>query len=298
MKKFILLLALLLATPVHAQELKKAKIYAGGCSGIHSMIAPTASDVYRKRGGGLYLHNSGWDKLTKAQQLKLLQTFEGAPIGIEIGNTSINWPNRLKNGYINLGIKPHFVTVNVFMRKARKKGQKYGTPNVPTVKEWATIHANLAKVAPKETIIVPTFEFPNFGEHRHQLLTHRISQHTPFKQIVHKSKGFTLDIPPAVFLRREDNYKIWVIDALKYARTKRLTSILIISPDDSGTNFTKHTNEFLTTLYRHNALPTVIAVENYVWRSKDWPNRVGHQSINNTILGLANRLTLNPNYKK
>lgn len=268
---------LLFWLPAYGDELLRGQIYAGGVAGATDLLIAENSDDYRGSGGGLYLHNSAWGKLTIAQRRKILNVFHNTPIGIEIGNSPVNWPEWLKGAYVDLGIKPHFVTVNVFADK-----------HIPTVAEWKKIHTGLRAVLPNESLVIPTFEFPNFGDHKHRLVSDRVSRSTTFQQIIALSGGFSLDIPPAEYFRREDNYRLWVIDALAYSNRHKYMSVLIISPDNSGSKFLDHTSEFLKILRQYKALPTILVFENYI-DTGSYPNPVGSEDQPNTILGTANR---------
>tara|TARA_R110002124_G_scaffold260866_1_gene426818 strand:+ start:1568 stop:2479 length:912 start_codon:yes stop_codon:yes gene_type:complete len=270
-------------------SIKHAKVYAGGVMGISDMLNAKSSDSFRNNEGGLFLHNSGWGNLKVRERRQLINVFKGSPIAIEIGydrTGKVNWPHWLKGAYIDLGINPHFVTVNAFAER-----------NIPTPSDWKKIHDLLKEVTPKETLILPTFEFANFGKYRNRLVTDRLSNSANFQNIVSTSGGLTLDVPPLVFLSREKEYKEWIIDALKYSRRKGLTSVVIISPNKSGNNFPQHTSTFLQTLARQNALPSVYVVENYVNGPPNYPNRLGNDKNPVTILGLANKLLKSPALK-
>src|ERR1700744_6276520 len=100
----LLLTVFLRGFTISAAEIK---IYAGGVAGISSLTNPAASATFRAAGGGLYLHNDGWAKLSLAEQRQVLNCFRGLPVGIELGFKEGGgpWAARLHDGYLALGIK-------------------------------------------------------------------------------------------------------------------------------------------------------------------------------------------------
>lgn len=264
------------------KAIRRASVYAGGVLGFRDMLRPDASADFRRRGGGLFLHNTAWGNLAEQERRELLGIYAGKAIAIEIGydkSGKTDWPHWLKGAYIDLGITPHFVTVNIFADQ-----------HVPSVVEWRTTHERLKASVPKNTLVVPTFEFANFGAHSNRLAKEKISLSEPFQQIIQIAGGLTIDAPPRVLLTREQAYRDWVVDAIQYARRKRLRSILIMSPDSSAEDFPHHTTQAISRLTSVNAMPDVVVVENYVDGPPTYPNRVGNDANPVTTLGLANRL--------
>lgn len=283
MRHLFVLILLTFATTVQAQEVLKGDVYAGGVEGIESMLRPTNHDEYRRKGGGLFIHNSGWAKLNLGEKRQLLRYFKDKPIAIEIGynfqvdqSPMAQW---LHDGYLKEGIVPHFVAVNIFQNG-----------HVPTVKQFRRIHTALKNELPEDSLVVPIFEFANFGKHKNCLISDCISKSRTFKEIIKIAGGYVIDVPPIVFMRREPAYKTWVLDALRYGRRSRTTSIIIISPDKSRHSFMQHTRQFLSFLRRSGAEPEVVVVENYVENKPRYLNKVGNEDNPYAVLGVARQI--------
>lgn len=261
----------------------KVPIYAGGVAGITDLADPNNSKSFRAAGGGLYLHNSGWTPLQRMQKEQILDVFKGSPIAIEIGygvkDRVKAWATLVKTSYIDLGIKPVFICANAFAEG-----------NEPSEAEWKDFVKGVrATGTPKETLVLPTFEYQNFGKNQKTLLTNRVSVSTRFQAIIRVSGGLVLDAPPGYFLyEREPAYREWVVDAIQWTRKQNLKAVLIVSPHKSSLNYPDHTQQMLTFLRQRSAMPSAIVSENYVEQPpKDYPNVVGSETRRSTTLGVA-----------
>jgi hypothetical protein len=266
----------------HAGE-PKVSIYAGGVAGITDLADPNNSKSFRAGGGGLYLHNSGWTPLDRRQKERILDVFKRSPIAIEIGygvNDRVKaWATLVKTSYVDLGINPVFICANAFAEG-----------NEPSEAEWKDFVKGIRDTGiPKETLVLPTLEYQNFGKNQKTLLANRISVSTRFQAIIRHSGGLVLDAPPGYFLyEREPAYREWVVDAIQWTRKQKLKAVLIVSPHKSGKNYADHTQEMLTFLRQRSAMPSAIVSENYVEKPpKDYPNVVGSESRRSTTLGVA-----------
>ena len=277
MKKLLILLILLLIALVSTAH-GQSKVYVGGTNGITSLLDSENSDTYRKNGGGLFIHNSGWSTLDEQQRVDLLQIFKDGPIAIELGYNKSNptaWVVKLRDTYIKHGVKPHFIICDVFANN-----------NIPTQLEWKDLHTQMQEISPK-SLILPTFEYANFGKNRATLAKHLVSRDKRFKQIIKQSKGMAIDVPPNVYLTSTDSYRAWIIDAIKYANKANYLSVLIISPHDSRDDFKKHTDLLFKDLRKHNVNAKVVVVENYT----NHGNKIGNEDNVNSVLGVASYIT-------
>jgi hypothetical protein len=132
----IFLMFCALICPTSARE-KQPIVFVGGVAGIASQTDGSASQKFRKAGGGLYLHNNGWASLNKEQHQEVLTLFTGHLIGIELGygagDAAQVWAERCKTGYLDMGIRPVFITANAFDQN-----------NLPTVEGWKNFTATRA----------------------------------------------------------------------------------------------------------------------------------------------------------
>jgi hypothetical protein len=141
---------------------------------------------------------------------------------------------------------------------------------------------------PPATLILPTFEYQNFGPNIKTLAQNHVSRSEWFQGILHQAGGIVLDTPSGYFFSREPAYRNWVVDALQWTRRQGLKSIVIASPHNSKAQFAEHTRRYLAYLREHNAMPDIIVSENYSGEAPaDYPNRVGSEAEPNTALGVA-----------
>lgn len=96
-------------------------VYAGGVVGIETMMNAVSSSMYRSKGGGAYLHGSGWHRLTVDQRKKILEAFDGSLLPVEMGFGNgrahhIAYGEKVKKEYLGLGVNPHFIAVNAYWK--------------------------------------------------------------------------------------------------------------------------------------------------------------------------------------
>lgn len=278
----LLVLAVGSAGTVRAAAPPAYQVYAGGVAGIEDLLNPTNSQAFRAAGGGLYLHNSGWGRLSRAQQQQVIKVFHGAPVALELGfgagAHAQAWAAACKRSYLDLGLRPVFIAANAF-----------ASDNHPTVEQWvAYMHALRAVGVPSTTLILPTFEYQNFRPNLQTLAQNHVSRSAWFQGLVRQASGIVLDTPSGYFFSREQAYQDWVVDALRWTRQQHLKSVVIASPHTSKSQFAEHTRRFLLYLKEHHALPDVMVCENYTSKAAaDYPNRVGSEAAPNTTLGVA-----------
>lgn len=261
----------------------KVSIYAGGVAGITDLSDAKNSHSYRKAGGGLYLHNSGWTPLDRRQKEHILDAFKGSPIAIEIGygvkDRVKAWATLVTTSYVALGIKPVFICANAFAEG-----------NDPTEAEWKDFVQGIRDTGiPKDTLVLPTFEYQNFGKNQSTLLANRVSTAARFQAIIRHSGGLVLDAPPGYFLyEREPEYREWVVDAVRWTKQQGLQAVLIVSPHSSARQYPDHTQQMVAILRQQSAMPNAIVSENYVENPpKGYPNVVGSETRRPTTLGVA-----------
>lgn len=287
----IILTIVLLLCGGQAHGQLKTNVYAGGVNGITAMLNPRNSHGYRNMNGGLLIQNSAWGDLEENQKRELLQTFEGSPTAMAIGfvrkydptdkRHPDTWYANAKAYYKPYGIKPDFVQCCCF-----KDGY------VPTHEEWQEFHDRYTQIM-EGSMLFPTFEYQNFHKSV-ELINNRISLNTNFQKLISTSKGLVMDAPPHVFLKRENEYREWVIDAFKYSKEHGYTSVLIVSPDYSDRRFKQDTIDMLNILNHYGVLPNAYVVENYIfdwwWQKlhkRNYPNKIGRESDTNSIMGVA-----------
>jgi hypothetical protein len=261
---------------------KEPIVYVGGVAGIASLTDGSASQKFRTAGGGLYLHNNGWASLNREQQRQVLALFAGHPVGIELGygadHAAQAWAARCKTGYLDLGIRPTFITANAFDGN-----------NLPTVEGWKNYTAALRQQGvPEATLILPTFEYANFAPNIATLSQNMVSQRTDFQAILSLAGGIVLDCPPGYFFGREENYRTWILDAMRWTHAKGLKCVWITSPHASGVKFGADTERCLKFFQAHAVMPSMIAVENYNPNPEPgYVNVVGREDMPATALGVG-----------
>lgn len=252
-------------------------LYAGGVTGIADLLNPTNSQTFRAEGGGLYLHHNGWAKLTPEQRKRVLEIFQGAPVAVEVGFGSGNtWGLRYERYYLAYGVKPVFIAANAYARG-----------NQPTVEQWRTYSAELrGHGIPGTTLILPTFEYQNFGPNIPILSENKVSSGAVFQGIIQAAGGIVLDTPPQYAMGREAAYRDWVVDAIRWTAQQRLMTVVILSPHQSGTHWPEDTARYLRFLNGQHAVPAAFVCENYLDHAPaNYPNVVGNDHVPYTALG-------------
>lgn len=257
-------------------------VFTGGVFGIEDIVDADNSTDYRAAGGGLYLHNNGWHRLSEEQRAQALALFAGRPIAVELGFNPIDgWPGLFQREYLPFGIEPAFIAANAFDRNNR-----------PTPEQWARYSRGLREAGVGDaTRILPTFEYANFGENLPTLSENHLSTREDFQAIVQAAGGIVLDTPPQYFFAREQAYRDWVIDAIRWCNDQGLYTVVIVSPHNSGDAFARDTDRFTAYLEEHGAHPNAWVCENYVDDPPaGYPNRVGYEDGDATTLGVGLRL--------
>lgn len=253
------------------------QVYAGGVAGIQDLLIPSNSYDFRRAGGGLYLHNTGWSRLTEEQQRTIIDIFRGSPVAVELGfGSGAAWGRIYQTRYLAYGIRPNIIMSNAFSNN-----------HMPTLDEWHRYAAGLREHGvPDGTLILPTFEYQNFGVNIPSLAAHMVSQWRAFEDIDNDAGGLALDTPSEYAMRREPAYRDWVVDAIRWSTAHRLTSVVILSPGSSGTRWPSATAEYLEYLSSAAALPSAFVCENYRDAAPaDYPNKVGNSAIPYTTIG-------------
>lgn len=257
------------------------KSYVGGVSGIASLATDSNSDSYRALCGGLYLHHSGWGPLESTTKDQIIKIFAGRRVAVEIGydgSSPGGWINAYMSNYHNLGLRPDYITANAFAED-----------NLPDVADWKNWIASFRKAGVESgTRILPTFEYQNFKDNIPTLMQNTVSLRTDFQEIIAASDGITLDTPSGYVFGREENYRQWVLDAIKWGHSKGHKVVIIFSPHNTKTKYPEETLRYLNYLKGNDALPDAYVIENYSPESPDtYVNIVGNEDTAYHQLGVA-----------
>lgn len=285
-QNFTLGLSLLVLTGTHAAESiasAKYRVFAGGVAGVQALVEASNSTAFRSAGGGVYLHNNGWSRLDAAQRKAMLAVFSNSPVAVELGfggspKSAEAWAKSWQRSYQTFGIEPKFIAANAFANN-----------NHPTPEQWVAYMAALRGAGvTTNTLILPTFEYQNFGPNRATLAQCMVSKQLVFQAIIRRAGGIVLDTPPGFFFAREPAYRDWVVDAVRWTKCEGLCAVVIVSPHKSLAKYAAHTKRFQDYLLTHQAMPDVFAVENYnPTAAADYPNCVGNENQPDTQLGVA-----------
>lgn len=260
----------------------RPRIFAGGVAGVAVLAQAEASARFRAQGGGLYLHNNGWAALTPDEREAVVRHFVGAPVAVElgfgVGDHARAWGKLWRENYAPHGFRPAFIAANAFAQN-----------NQPTAAQWRDYSASLrAAGVPEATLILPTFEYQNFRPNIPTLAEHTVTRSPVFQEILRAAGGIVLDTPSGYFFGREEAYREWVVDAIRWTRAQRLTAVVIASPHHSREKFAADTDRFLVYLREHHAAPDIVVVENYEPKpAPDYPNVVGPETQPHSALGVA-----------
>jgi len=256
-----------------------AVVFTGGVAGIEAIVEADHSTDYRASGGGLYLHTNGWQLLDDGQRRQALAHFADRPLAIELGFNPIDgWPELYRQTYLPYGVAPTFIAANAFDGN-----------NLPTPEQWVRYTHGLREAGvDDDTLILPTFEYANFGDNLPTLADNLLSAREDFQEIVAAAGGIVLDTPPQYFFAREQAYRDWVVDALQWCNGRGLYTVIIVSPHFSGEAFPEVTDRFIDYIAEHEAVPVAWVCENYEPNpAADYPNGVGDEDDPATTLGVG-----------
>lgn len=288
LKTPIVLLLFILGLSSSISQASQPKIYSGGFIGMKSLAIPENSGKYRQLGGNLYIHNSGWSTLNSEQKKKIAALFKDRSTGIEIGYGSGKsfggWPALVQREYVDAGIQAEFFLVNCFT----------GQNQFPKATQWHDFIQAIHSKTRQTTPVVPILGYPNFNRGKKNdeaLLTHMVSNFTPFQQLIRESRAIALDAPGNYFFGRNQIYKNWITDAISWSRSRGFTVYLILSPHLSGAGYLKNSEQFLNYLESRDLLPDVIVSENFLNPPPAVnPNAVGSEKQPSSTLGVGLRL--------
>lgn len=273
-------LSLLKFAPASAQS-KTPHVFVGGVSGIQSLTNPANSTRFRAGGGGLYLHHSGWTRLSMAEKDAVQKAFAGRDYAVEIGYNTASpaaWISSYVKNYLGRGIHPVFITANAF-----------SSARLPTPDQWNSWIAGFRQAGvDARTKILPTFEYANFRRNMESLGQNRVSQRADFQAMITASRGIVLDTPSQYFFGREEAYREWVLDAIQWTHLHGFQVVVIVSPRNAGTQYDEQTALYVDYLNQHHALPDIFSVENYSMLDPTiYPNIVGNEDVPHQQLGCA-----------
>lgn len=118
----------------------------------------------------------------------------------------------------------------------------------------------------------------------------------PIRQMALYGGALTIDAPPSYFFNQSPAYQGFCEAQIRWAEANHLRTTVILSPDDSGSNFLDDAKRFVRALASANAIPTQWAVENYVaigdYAPGDgvYPNPIGSELKANTVAQVATYL--------
>jgi len=96
------------------------------------------------------------------------------------------------------------------------------------------------------------------------------------------------DAPPHFFFQREQRYRDFVIEEVRWTRRHNLRATVLISPNVSRQNFLSDTKQYVQALKDADAIPTNWVVENYEAKTPyHWPNVVGREDQPDTVTSIA-----------
>lgn len=287
-RKFLLCLLLLftnLLTPAYSAS--TPQVFAGGYIGMQSLANPQSSNEFRRLGGGLYIHNSGWGTLSPSEKHQILTLFRNGPIGIEIGygegKEFGGWPALVNKEYVNSRVHESFFLVNCFDKN------KYPTPA-----SWGNFVHAIQVSSNSHSQIVPIIGYPNMNRGVNNdtaMENHMVSNFQPFQQLIKISGAIALDAPGNYFFGRNQVYKNWITDAVAWSRSQGFKVYLIISPHLSGKGFPSSSQQFLNYLSERGLMPDVIISENFLTPiPNNFINLVGSEQQPYSTLGVGLKL--------
>lgn len=257
------------------------KVFSGGVAGIETLMESSSSTTFRFKGGGIYLHGVGWGLLNTQQRKAVFHANCGSPFMVELGFGQGElhdeaWAKRFMDRYISIGITPDFCTSNCF-----------GKGSVPTVERWKSFIQDFRNMDYKNPIY-PIFEYANHPNHRNELSQNFVSTRLDFQKIIAYSGGIAIDTAGLYFFNQPNDYKSWIIDALRWTKSIGCKAITYASPHLAQAQYKYYTLKYIDYLIDKGVKPDIVVIGNYrANEPENYITVVGREWIENTCLEVA-----------
>lgn len=261
-------------------------VVLGGVTTMQDLLNPANTADFRAAGGGLYLHNNGWDDTlsSNAQKRAVLAEFPNEQTTVELGYSDppAQWSNHFQSDYINLGVNAETVLSNGLSGKDTS-----GTATVAGAESY--INAFKALHVPTVGIVLS----PNNNATDADTYPFSSSYWDDQRTIASYGGAWATDTPPSYFFERNQGYRDWVIAETQWSNANGVKSINIISPNDAGTNFFSDSVKDVRYFEANNAIPKQWVVENYTYVNDapaNYVNQIGSEDNVNNLAYTANWL--------
>lgn len=252
---------------------KPAAVYVGGTLsaqgqwGMKSLASAEATQAFRSLGGRLYVHEIGWASTSLDDRQKIGRLFTAPPVW-ESGmpETQVvthlsnwmwpTWKARATATCINGGISPaQMVSIDANTRPFTYDVGRFGSPNAS---------ANN-----------PPWSDASFND---------------LRTISRRGGVLCLDVPPDYYFAREEGYRKWTADAIRWCRANDVRTVMAIYP--RVPTFATDAIKLIEDLEKRGSRPTIYAGDVYAAKADNlFP--LGHEqdpkSLTSVMLTILRR---------
>lgn len=216
-------------------------VVLGGDREFDTLADPKNSEKFRAAGGGIFIHNQGWQVTTPEQKDKISELFSKKTmiilIGFDVEAQAVAWGRVVERDYIEAGIQPSIITA--------------GSAET-TAADWAAFTEGLRTGgAPNSSQVLP---FLNVNDEASQA-------------VAQDAGGGNIFLQATTFVNSE-TVRASTADTIKRLRKNKLKSVIFLAPQDRDTQFEDNAKQVIETLAGQDALPDVICCTN--WQAPDY----------------------------
>ena len=225
--------------------------WSDGQKGMHDLAVAADNASYRSLGGGLYVHEIGWDATTSADQNTISTTWPAPPVW------ESSFPVSHAVSIVSTRLTGHWPSVEILCLNSPSSN----------IADWQSIKSQLGSKVQKLAPILG----PNSGEWQ----TYAWSDpHWDFiRQAALYGGAIATDAPPSFYFGQPEGYRQFIADMMNWGYANGVTVVGLLYPYNSS-DFWENTAAYVADLQARGAQPDKWAVDCY-WGDSD-PNRLIH----------------------
>lgn len=233
---------------------------ANDVPGYHDMSKLDNTQGYLNLFGNLYIHPNGWAPTSAADKASVKSHFPAAAM---FETTFINQTAASTKDYYNAGVKSYYSTVGTLTVNITPNSTGLSTMDMNALKTtWSGVAGQIA------IICGPNYDNTTAGAH-----LFNSAWWAPLRANGVSGGALCMDSPPQYYFDREQAYRTWITDAIKWANGAGVVSIAMVYPRDS-VDYYGDLKSYLASVNAAGAHPASWAFDGYY--SPGNPDRLNH----------------------
>ena len=220
-------------------------VYLGGTwsigeAGMHDLAVASYNANYRALGGGLYVHEIGWDATSSADQSTISTTFPAPPIW------ESSFPVEHIESILSTRLPGHWNSVEILCLDSPSDN----------IADWQQLQSDLGTKAAKLAPILG----PNSGEW--QTYPWSDSHWDFIRQAALLGGAIATDAPPSFYFTQPEGYREFIADMMTWGHANGVTVVGLLFPYNTA-DFWENTAAYMADLQARGARPDKWAVDCY-----------------------------------